>query len=359
MRITPSGAGGARYTLPRPLQHAGVSWMSTAHTHPVPISPPQGPGNDRDAVLPLTLRQLLIRWLMRGGIAALLISLVVHAIGWQVAARVGVGGEYTPGAGPESDGGLIEMAVLSEAELDALDGADIDVSTPSVPDAPIAVDTPEISIDSGIDEDAGGSTSGDIGDVGDVGGGGDIKSGPDGVGLGGGGGGGGASFFGVEAVGNRFAYVVDVSGSMDEFRMAALLRELKRSIDGLLETSEFMIVKYSTEAAIVGDVQGWREASPNSKRAVRAAIDLLTPEAQTLPVPGFNIVFAHRPRPDAIYFMTDGDFSDEDADAIIAMYRTFKAPVHGICLGYEGGEQRMRRIARATKGTYTFVRVNK
>lgn len=132
-----------------------------------------------------------------------------------------------------------------------------------------------------------------------------------------------------------------------------------RSIDGLLETSEFLVVKYSTESRVVGGVNGWQEASPNAKRQMAEAIAALVPEDNTLPVPGFTVVFSHRPRPDAIYFMTDGDFSEADADAIIAMYRTFKAPVHCICLGFQGGEPRMKKIARATKGTYTFVKADR
>jgi hypothetical protein len=146
---------------------------------------------------------------------------------------------------------------------------------------------------------------------------------------------------------------------MDVFRMNALRRELARSIEGLLENSQFLVVKYSSVSQIVGPVEGWQEASGNTKRKMRAAIEGLNSEANTVPVPAFNIVFAHRPRPDAIYFMTDGDFSDEDADAIIDMYKVYKSPVHTICLGYQGGEPHMKKIARATKGPYTFVRADR
>lgn len=319
-----------------------------------PPGPADGPPNDRDGTLPPTLWQLVMTWAARGTVVALAISLLIHVAGWQVARFVLVGGSGGGGSGGE-DAGMVEMAVLSEGELDAIEGADVELSTPTVPDAMVSVDTPMVvTPEGGMGEEAGGG-AGEIGEIGDMGGGGEISSGGDGIGLGGGGGG-GASFFGVEATGNRFAYIVDVSASMDEFRMNALRRELHKSVEGLLETSEFMIVKYSTESRVIGEVNGWQEASPNVKRKTKSAIDALVPEENTLPVPGFTLVFSHRPRPDAIYFMTDGDFSDADADAIIAMYRTYKSPVHCICLGFQGGEPRMRKIARATKGTYTFVR---
>ncbi|CAG1009484.1 hypothetical protein PHYC_03708 [Phycisphaerales bacterium] len=319
---------------------------------------PQPPGNDRDESLPPTLWQLVVRWVQRATVAAVTLSLLFHLAGWQVARFVMVGGVGAATAGAGDSEGAIEMAVLTEGELDAIQGADVEVSTPSVPDAPIAIETPQITTgDEGTGEGEGGGSPGEIGEIGDVGGGGDIGSGGEGLGLGGGGG--GASFFGVEAVGNRFAYIVDVSASMDEFRMNALRRELHKSIEGLLETSQFMIVKYSTESTLVGTEDGWQEASSNVKRQMKGHIEALMPEDNTIPVPGFNLVFAHRPRPDAIYFMTDGDFSDDEAEAIIAMYKTFKTPVHCICLGFQGGEPRMRKIARATKGTFTFVRADR
>lgn len=330
--------------------------MTTATTQPRPPTPGAQPANDRDDVLPPTLLRLLLAWIARGTVVALLLSLLLHVAGWQIARYILVGGGGGGGAGG-ADAGMIEMAVLSEGELAAIAGAEIELSTPAVPDAMVSVDTPMVPMpDGGMGEDDGGGSA--MGDVGDIGGAGEISSGGAGMGLGGGGGG-GASFFGVEAIGNRFAYIVDVSASMDEFRMNALRRELHKSVEGLLETSQFMIVKYSTNSGIIGPVNGWQEASPNVKRQMKTAIDALVPEDNTLPVPGFTIVFAHRPRPDAIYFMTDGDFSDDDAEAIIAMYRTYKSPVHCICLGFQGGEPRMKKIARATKGTYTFVRADR
>ncbi len=64
-----------------------------------------------------------------------------------------------------------------------------------------------------------------------------------GIGIGsgeGGAGGGGAKFFGVEARGSRFIFIVDVSGSMEGGKIVTLRSELTKSIDGLAENSLFI-----------------------------------------------------------------------------------------------------------------------
>jgi hypothetical protein len=318
--------------------------------------PAQTTGNDRDGSLPPPLGTILLRILHHAAMIAACLSLLLHVAGYFVARGYRIGSLLSLSSGDSS--APVEAAIIIEgADLADAPGAALEVDAPAVPDVVMEADLPLIPSGEGESDFAGGGLGGlgEIGDLDGVGGAGNIGGGAAGLG----GGGGGASFFGIEASGNRFAYVVDVSASMDELRMSALKRELTRSIDRLLETSEFMVVKYSTESRLVGPGNGWQTASANTKREMKALIELLQPEENTLPVPAFNIVFAHRPRPDAIYFMTDGDFSDDDADAIIDLSRGHKVIVHCICLGFQGGEPRMRKIAKATRGTYTFVRTDR
>ncbi|MFA6047119.1 MAG: VWA domain-containing protein, partial [Phycisphaerales bacterium] len=191
--------------------------------------------------------------------------------------------------------------------------------------------------------------------VGPLAGGGDVGGG-EGLGLGGsGGGGGGASFFGREAQGNRFAYIVDVSSSMEGGRIQSLQRELDRSIDGLLETSEFQVVQYSTDSQVVTEKDSWNQASPAGKRSAHARIGLMVANGSTNPLPAFEIIFRMRPRPDAIYFLTDGEFPDDIAEKITTLNRQLKIPIHCICLESQEGELRMKQIAKVSRGTYTYV----
>jgi hypothetical protein len=211
--------------------------------------------------------------------------------------------------------------------------------------------------------DAGGRTGDEIGDVGSLAGGGDISmGGGEGSGLGGSGGG-GASFFGVEAQGNRFAYIVDISGSMNEpvaaehegTRIQALRAELTRSTQGLLETSHFVIVDFSSDADVLGEKKEWAEASPAEKKKYKTLIATLSPGGGTNPLPGFEIVFNMRPRPDAIYFMTDGEFDSSVVDQVMELNKQYKVPIHCICLGSRSGEENMKKIAKGSRGTFTFI----
>jgi hypothetical protein len=283
-------------------------------------------------------------------LGALGISLMVHVLGGLIAAVLVVGA--APGRGEGSGGDApVEMAILSQAELTQLQDAAMGLSTPSVTDVGVETDIP-----AAIEEIAGAGEAlgGDMGDVGALAGGGDI--GGSGEGLGGSGGGGGGRFFGVEVQGNRFAYIVDISGSMDGPRLAFLREELNQSIGGLLETSEFVIIQFSDDAKVVGEQKGWQQATTAVKRTMKNEIALLAAMGGTNPLPGFQVASTVRPRPDAIYFMTDGDFADQTADEIVALWQGAKVPVHTICFGSRDGEDRMKKIARQTRGTYTYVK---
>src|SRR5207248_843954 len=81
---------------------------------------------------------------------------------------------------------------------------------------------------------------------------------------GGGGGGGAASFFGVEARGTRFAYIIDISGSMDLGvgtadikRIDILKAELSKSVDALLENAFFFVALFSSDAKPLGGRMEW------------------------------------------------------------------------------------------------------
>lgn len=310
-----------------------------------------------DQAGPQTLPELIRLWVRRMTLPALAVSVVIHLLLMFGARFVLVGHGSGGGQGP-GPGGPVEMAVMTESELVAVEAAAMSLETPVVPDVLPQVNT---AVEAGMDAGPGDANAGggsEIGDVGPLAGGGDIGS--DGAGLGGAGGG-GTSFFGVEAQGNRFAYVVDVSGSMGGPKLEALKRELTKSIEGLLETSEFMIVQYSNpaNAKVVGEAGGWQQASPAGKRSIKPHIGLLEAMGSTFPLPAFEKLAEIKPRPDVVYFLTDGDFNgdpDQVTDEILKLVLPWKIPVHTICVDTEGSEARMRRIAKQTRGTFTMIR---
>ena len=78
------------------------------------------------------------------------------------------------------------------------------------------------------------------------------------------------------------------------------------------------------------------------------------------PLPAFEAAFTRlRPRPDAIFFMTDGLFRPEVADVIPTLNAGRKpVPIHSISLVDRGAEALLRKIADDSEGTYRHVDLN-
>lgn len=173
--------------------------------------------------------------------------------------------------------------------------------------------------------------------------------------------GGTAAFFGVEARGSRFAYVVDLSGSMQvDNKIASLQGALGASIDTLLDHSHFIIVGYNADAVPVTGLD-WSRADNEHRAQARRAVSAMTGAGGTDPRGAFGIVFDMTPRPDAIYFMSDGAFPDEvERDLPRLLDRLARegqhiVPIHCITFVDRSGEAFMRRVARLTGGSYNHV----
>lgn len=313
--------------------------------------------NDPDN--PPPLRRVVWKWLARASITGLVISILVHLMGGLVAARILVGTGGPPAGSGLAGGGPVELAIISDQELKGLEGGATMPDSPSPStDASMSDVTPSpLQLPAG---DAGGTDSSLTTALAGVpGGGGDIGEGS-GLGSGGpgsgGSGGGGTSFFGVEARGTRFIYIVDVSGSMGVGgKIEALRTQLMASVESLAEGSQFFVVPFSGWATPLGDKKDWTYANESGKRFARRFIPALRPLDNTNPVPAFDIAFAIKPRPDAIYFMTDGQFDPNVADMVAELNRGLKIPVHCICFVSRESEALMQRIAKESDGTYKFV----
>ncbi|MFZ4574247.1 MAG: vWA domain-containing protein [Phycisphaerales bacterium] len=306
-----------------------------------------------------------MRRLFAGGTAAaFVISAVLHLAGWFGSGYVRIG-FWEPGGGTGGDQAEVEMAILPESAVLGLESEGSQLAQPLVQEVS-ALPAGMVSVDEGPPGPSGLGTGDGPSVIEDAGGGGDIGSLP-GSGLGGAGGG-GAKFFGIEATGSRFAYVVDVSGSMEGPRLERLRAELTSSVAELQEAAQFVIIPFASAAAPLGDRNAWTEASPTGKRWARNTIaaELARGRDGTVPLPGFQIAFSVRPRPDAIYFMTDGEqFPSGTLEELAALNGQFKVPVHCIRFGdadvqgahQNGAEQVMKTIAKQSKGTYTFIAI--
>lgn len=310
-------------------------------------------GTDPESQVPETeptLGETIRRWFLRASIAGMILSLVVHLVIFLIAALITTGGG---GGKPKGPGAAIEFAVQTDSQLDEFQAEELSLDQPNSQELlnQLTDATSDPLLDTPIADllEPTGKLQSEI-----TGGGGDLQSAGDGAS--GGSGTGSASFFGIEARGNRFAYIVDVSGSMDrEGRLAGMQAELSDSISAMPDHVGFFVVFFADTAYPLGDRRKWTDANGAGKRWARESISRLSPLGATNPLPAFEMVYDIRPRPDAIYFMTDGEFNESIADIIIRRNNEKPLPIHCITFVSQEGEAVMRRIARETSGTYTHI----
>lgn len=340
--------------------HPPTDFQSMTHT---PINPPpkvvpaSGSSAEHMAAVSGSLAGRLKAWIVSASVVASATSVLLHLSLVAMAAVVTVGlvQRHEDRASPE---GELILALSPETELQEISEAALDASAPSVSSGDLPL--PEVAT-SGVSEGMGGDDAPGLGDgLGTIGegmggaGGGDIG---DGQGLGAGGSGGGAaSFFGVEAKGSRFTYVLDVSGSMAGEKLQAMKNQLAESISGLQDHMSFYIILYSSDSRELGARSKWTLATLAGKKWAIENINKLDAAGGTLPWSGFEKAFAIRPLPDAIYFMTDGEFDPSVAD-LIAMRNqgSKKIPIHCLTFVNQEAEEVMRKIASTSSGTYAHI----
>lgn len=178
------------------------------------------------------------RLLRRATVVGAGVSLMLHLVLWAIVSLWTVKYEHADAGGAK--GSVVDFAVMSDVELSALQSADLEMDAPSVPDVGGAEAAPVelIAALTGAE-----SITPDLARVQLSLGGGTASSSSfdlSAPGSGASGSGSGASFFGLEAQGRRFAYIVDRSGSMaydagGVTRLRLTQDELSRSIDALLD----------------------------------------------------------------------------------------------------------------------------
>ncbi len=319
-----SNPSGANPSDPRPSDPRPIEEISA-------VSPRQG---------------WLVRWGKPAAVTALAVSLVLHVMVLFVAAMI----VFSSSAGSNGDlADPVQFAVMTAEDLAQLQDAALDLAAPSVEELPVP-DSPEIDLEvSEIEAEL----TGDTAELEAQLGGGDIDDGSVGVS---GAGSGSANFFGLEASGSRFAYVVDVSGSMKaNGRIDGLRTELIRSIDGLIGSARFFVCFYREVAIPLGGKKKWIDATDSEKRWARWRISEILADGSTDPLPAFKLVFSRRPRPDAIYFMTDGVIRNDVAMQLRFLNAEYRIPIHCITFDTKEGEEVMKQIAKDSGGTYTHV----
>ncbi|QDT35883.1 vWA domain-containing protein [Stratiformator vulcanicus] len=126
------------------------------------------------------------------------------------------------------------------------------------------------------------------------------------------------SFFGIEANGKHFAFIVDRSGSMSTFNaIYHAKKELIRAIGALGVDSRYDIVFYNHEHVAVASPQGSETLRASFKEQLPQQINAVLPFGGTNPMPALRV--ALKRRPDVVFFLTDANFGLFDRNDLMAI----------------------------------------
>lgn len=167
-------------------------------------------------------------------------------------------------------------------------------------------------------------------------------------------------FFGIGGYGQTFVYVVDASDSMNDHGKFERARyELLRSIEQLNSDQRFFVIFYNTGAYPM-DAEAPQLATQENIATVTNWINAVEPTGGTNPLPA--LLLAVSMRPDAIYFLSDGQFDPATVQELRIRnhdnrrLKTHTIPIHTIAFFDRISEGLMRMISRNSGGEYKYVR---
>ena len=174
-----------------------------------------------------------------------------------------------------------------------------------------------------------------------------------------------ASFFGAQAEGNRFVFVIDSSGSMRGPRWEALCKELIRALQSLSPDQDFFVISFDSMAHPMFGI-----APPKGKflKAVKKNVEQVQNWLRSIKhgkrtFPASAVGIAMKLEPDAIFLLSDGEINDSTVEDLRVWNRkqdvdgnvVALVPIHTVLLHSPIGFATLEAIARENGGTFTPV----
>jgi hypothetical protein len=197
-------------------------------------------------------------------------------------------------------------------------------------------------------------------------------------GAGDGGAGGGTDYFGTVAYGDRFVYILDKSTSMNsnrggapepDSRFARARYELLRSVDTLAAYQSFYVILFSTTTRRMFDDKSRNPvmipATRENKRRLREWLEAADVGGGTDPREALFVAMSVAP--DAIFFLSDGDFRVKrnlkqmpfdvrlDVEELVEQINRGYTPIHTIAYEVPSSKKRMEILAQLTGGNYKYI----
>lgn len=178
------------------------------------------------------------------------------------------------------------------------------------------------------------------------------------------------TFFGIEAYGHDFVYVVDMSGSMKGHLYDRAIAELIRSVDQLNPTQKFYVTLFSDRAKAMFDdtsvIPETISATPENRERLAKWLTEAYDGGGTDPRKAVKLALDMKPS--AVFMLSDGEFKERrqkdagvllagDASTTAAVVRTTNTtiPIHSIAFENEVSRNNMQELANLTNGTFRFV----
>ncbi|MCC6421551.1 MAG: hypothetical protein IT429_25310 [Gemmataceae bacterium] len=157
------------------------------------------------------------------------------------------------------------------------------------------------------------------------------------------------SFLGSVAEGGRFCIIADRSASMRGNALELVKFELVRTLRSIGPVHQFFTIFFNTQAFPQPGLR-WLPGGTGVP-AVLPWIANIRGDGNTNPAPALELAFQLQPRPDAIFFMTDGQFDPRVADRVAFLNRQGpRIPINTILFIHEnpsrppGPAQAMRDV---------------
>lgn len=171
---------------------------------------------------------------------------------------------------------------------------------------------------------------------------------------------GATTFFGVRTEGSHFMYVVDNSNSMNNGKFEHAIYELTNSIQQLSETSFFYIIFYSDAEYPLfypNTVPRWVRATPENKHKVVYWLDTVHRCLQTRGEEA--MAHAIKLRPDVLYLLGDGAFTDKATPKTLAMKGQVDVTINTLGFNMKSEHAKdFNQIASAFGGSFRDVKVD-
>lgn len=164
-----------------------------------------------------------------------------------------------------------------------------------------------------------------------------------------------AGFFGVEAEGSRFVYIVDASGSMRGDRFQRACAELVRSISELSSHQGFYVFFFNSVTYPLfypAAAPSLVPATDENKRRLVQWISQARADGDTYPKTALFTALAMRP--DVIFVLSDGKFPERTVRRVTERNES-KVVIHSIGFGKRAAEEVLQSLAQQNGGHYRFV----